>query len=69
MRLLKGFRTYALNALAAIPPVLVAVAPMFDMPELKAVIPAAFLPWYSLCVVAMNFWLRSITTTPPGKSL
>lgn len=69
MRLLKGFRTYVLNALAAIPPVLVAMAPMFDMPELRAVIPEGFLPWYSLGVVLMNFWLRSITTTPPGKRI
>lgn len=69
MRILKGFRTYLFNAIAAIPPLLVELAPLLNAPELRAVLPSEWLPWYSLGVVAVNMVLRSVTTTPPGKRL
>ncbi|MHA7968972.1 hypothetical protein [Rhizobium sp. CAU 1783] len=69
MRILKGFRTYLFNAIAAIPPLIVEFAPLLNAPELRAVLPPHWLPWYSLAIVAVNIVLRSVTTTPPGKRL
>lgn len=69
MRLFKGFRTYIFNVVAAIVPILSVLSPLLDKPELRAVVPPDWLPWYSLVVVVVNLWLRSVTTTPPGKKL
>lgn len=58
---MKGWRTIAFNVLAAIVPVL-------ELTELKAVIPAEWLPWYMLGVVLANMFLRYLTTTPVGRA-
>lgn len=57
---LKGWRTFAFNALAALLPIL-------DLAEFRAVLPEPWLPWYALGVVLGNMYLRTITTTPPGR--
>lgn len=57
---MKGWRTIAFNALAAIVPIL-------ELTELRAVIPADWLPWYMLGVVLANMALRYVTTTPVGR--
>lgn len=57
---MKGWRTIVFNVLAAIVPVL-------ELTELRAVIPADWLPWYMLGVVLANMALRYVTTTPVGQ--
>lgn len=57
---MKGWRTIAFNVLAAIVPIL-------ELTELRAVIPAEWLPWYMLGVVLANMALRYVTTTPMGR--
>ena len=57
---MKGWRTVIFNVLAAIVPIL-------ELTELRAVIPAEWLPWYMLGVVLANMALRYVTTTPVGR--
>lgn len=58
-RTLKGWRTFIINALMAIMPIL-------ELSELTAIIPEGVLPWYALWMAIVNMYLRTITTTPPG---
>lgn len=60
-RAIKGWRTIVANLLFMIVPIL-------ELTELKAVLPAEFLPWYALGVVVANMALRKITTTPLGRN-
>ena len=59
-RRLRGFRTFIANALMA-------VLPIIELTEFKDVLPGGWMPAYALFVVLANMWLRSITSTPPGK--
>ena len=61
--MLKGYKTILAN--------LVMLAPiLFDIlvsNEFRQLIAAAYLPYYSLGVLVVNLYLRTITTTPVGK--
>lgn len=59
---MKGWRTIALNALAAIIPVL-------ELTEVRNVMPDEWLQWYALGLVLANMYLRWRTTSPVGKKL
>jgi len=58
--MLKGWRTVALNTLAA-------VVPLLELTELSDVVPDDWLPWYALTLAVANVWLRALTTTPMGR--
>ena len=58
--MLKGWKTVAFNVLAAIVPIL-------ELTEFKGLVPAEYLPFYTLAVALGNVYLRSITTTAIGK--
>lgn len=65
---IKGYRTIIFNVLAGIPLLAESLLPILSLPELAALIPDAWLPYYGLFVAMGNVWLRSITTTPVGRS-
>lgn len=72
MRLrLKGYRTLIFNALAALPvlalELLPVIVPLLGLPELRAVLPEGWLPWWVLAVTLGNMALRAVTDTPVGK--
>lgn len=58
---MKGYRTIIAN-------VLLGILPVIELTEVRDVLPPDWLPWYSLAVVVLNLWLRSITTGPVGKA-
>ena len=68
---LKGYRTLIFNALAALPIVflelLPVILPVLSLPELRAILPEAWLPWWVLAIAVGNMALRSVTDTPVGK--
>lgn len=61
--MLKGYKTILAN--------LVMLAPiLFDIlvsSEFRQLIPSVYLPYYSLGVLVVNMYLRTLTTTPVGK--
>ena len=57
----RGWRTMLFNLVAGI-------APVLQLTEVAAVMPAGWLPWYALAMALMNMWLRSVTTTPVGRT-
>lgn len=59
---LKGWRTLIINALLALMPIL-------EMSEILDVLPDGYEAPYAIFIAVMNLYLRSITTTPMGKSL
>lgn len=59
---LKGWRTIAFNAFAA-------VIPILQMAEFGAIIPREYMPYYALGLVLANMLLRKITTTPMGSNV
>jgi hypothetical protein len=67
MTFFKGWRTIAFNVIAGIPLVLEAAVHIASLPEVAAVLPRDWLPWYSLALVLANMGLRWITTTPIGR--
>lgn len=62
MTLLKGWRTITLNIVAAL-------LPLLQEFGLGDYIPAEYMVWYTLAVIAMNLYVRTMTTTPVGKKL
>lgn len=68
---LKGYRTMIFNALAVVPVVfleiLPVIMPVLSLPEVRAVLPDSWVPWWTLFVVLANMALRSVTDTPVGK--
>lgn len=58
---LKGYRTLLINALLTIMPIL-------DMSEVLQILPEGYEAPYAIVIAVVNLWLRSITTTPMGKS-
>lgn len=58
----KGFKTYIINGLLSILPIL-------ELTELVAIMPEGWHMYYSLGMVLINMWLRTVTTTPPGQSV
>ena len=69
--MLKGYRTIIFNAGAALVAAIMAALPIIvqvlSMPELAAIIPRAWMPYFGLAVALGNIWLRAITTTPVGR--
>ena len=65
---LKGWRTVALNVVASVPLILEAVLAVVSVPEFAGVLPEGWLPWYALGLAIGNLALRSVTTTPMGRS-
>ncbi len=68
---MKGWRTILFNA-AALLPILadlgfLALQVLTEAPELKALLPAGWLPYYTAAVAVANIYLRTLTTTPVGK--
>ncbi|MGY6703162.1 hypothetical protein [Roseinatronobacter sp.] len=68
---LKGYRTLIFNGLAALPIValelLPVVMPVLSLPELRAVLPEEWLPWWVLITALGNMVLRRVTDTPIGR--
>ena len=60
MSIFKGYRTLAVNILSAA--VMVA-----EMQEFTKIIPADYLPHFSLALALANMLLRTITTTSVGR--
>jgi len=58
-RKLKGWRTWIVNAIASLVPVLY-------LTEWRDVIPSDYWPYYALALAIINVYMRSITTTPVG---
>jgi membrane associated rhomboid family serine protease len=59
--MLKGYKTILFNLLAAL-------VPLLELTEMRGVIPDNYLPIYMLAVAMGNLYLRTVTTTPIGKS-
>lgn len=68
---LKGYRTLIFNIAAALPIValelLPVIMPVLSLPELRAVLPEAWLPWWVLITAIGNMVLRRVTDTPIGR--
>ena len=64
----KGYRTVAINVAMAVPVILDVSWAVVQTVEFGTVIPPAWIPYYSLMIVAGNIFLRQITTTPIGRS-
>ena len=58
---LKGWRTWIVNILASL-------APVLYLTEWRDVIPTEYWPYYALALAIINIYMRSITTTPVGVS-
>lgn len=67
MNILKGWRTMLVNAILGLPLLWDVIWQILQTPEFHAVIPAEWLPIYSLSMVIVNMWLRKQTTTPMGR--
>jgi|GEM_PF-2378997 len=68
---LKGYRTLIFNIAAALPIIalelLPVVMPVLSLPELRTVLPEAWLPWWVLLTALGNMGLRRVTDTPIGR--
>ena len=62
LKSLKGWRTWIVNLLAIILPIL-------ELTELQHVLPDGWMPWYALSLALLNMYMRKITTSPLGKRL
>ncbi|MBO6918373.1 MAG: hypothetical protein JJ858_08085 [Rhizobiaceae bacterium] len=58
---LKGFRTLFVN-------ILLTIMPILEMSEMLDVLPDNYEAPYAIMIALVNLYLRSITTTPLGKS-
>lgn len=65
---MKGFRTIIANIVMSLPLLADPLGQILNAPEMRDIIPAQDLPYYGLGMVVVNLILRSITTTPVGKS-
>ena len=69
---LKGYRTLIFNIAAALPIIALelmpVIMPVLSLPELRAVLPEAWLPWWVLITAVGNMALRRITDTPIGRN-
>ena len=64
--MLKGYRTLAVNLLAALP-MIADVLIALNSEGLTDLIPSDWVPLYTLGVILANVYLRTITTTPLGR--
>lgn len=68
---LKGYRTWIFNIAAAVPvivlEVLPVILPVLSLPELRAVLPEGWVPFWVLGIALGNMAIRKITDTPFGK--
>lgn len=58
---LKGFRTLMVN-------IVLSIMPILEMSEMLDVLPDDYEAPYAIMIALVNLYLRSITTTPFGKS-
>lgn len=58
---LKGYRTFAVN-------ILLTIMPILEMSEILDVLPKGYEAKYAIMIALVNLYLRTITTTPLGKS-
>ncbi|MEP2979044.1 MAG: hypothetical protein ABJO86_06135 [Lentilitoribacter sp.] len=58
---LKGYRTFVVN-------ILLTVMPVLEMSEILDVLPKGYEAKYAIMIAIVNLYLRTITTTPLGKS-
>jgi len=61
MTFLKGWRTIAFNVFC------VFLVPILNLPEVAAILPAGWQPFYALFIAIVNMQLRRVTTTPLGQ--
>jgi hypothetical protein len=59
---IKGYRTFLVNALLTVMPIL-------EMTEIIQVLPEGYEAPYAIFIALINLYLRTITTTPMGKRL
>ncbi|MGY6704701.1 hypothetical protein [Roseinatronobacter sp.] len=68
---LKGYRTLIFNITAALPVIalelLPIIMPVLSLPELRAVLPEDWLPWWVLLTALGNMAMRRVTDTPFGR--
>ncbi|MCC5960529.1 MAG: hypothetical protein JJU08_14450 [Rhodobacteraceae bacterium] len=68
---LKGYRTLIFNIAAALPvmvlELLPVIMPVLSLPELRAVLPEGWLPWWVLLTALGNMAMRRVTDTPFGR--
>lgn len=67
MDVFKGYRTLIVNFAMMLPMLWDVVWQIAQSPEFRAVIPEEYLTFYALLMVAVNMYLRKITTTPIGR--
>ncbi|MGB2203483.1 MAG: hypothetical protein ACPH5G_19290 [Pseudooceanicola atlanticus] len=61
MTFLKGWRTIAFNAFCVV------LVPILNLPEVAAILPTGWQPFYALFIAIVNLQLRRVTTTPLGR--
>ena len=64
---MKGWRTVAVNAVAALPVLADVLLAVTTDPAVADLIPDQWAAYYALFVVLVNLYLRTITTTPLGR--
>lgn len=57
---MKGWRTLTANLVASL-------LPLLDQFGVADFVPDRYMLWYVLAVIAMNLFLRMITTSPVGR--
>ncbi|HMQ93534.1 MAG TPA: hypothetical protein PKA33_14040 [Amaricoccus sp.] len=65
--MLKGYRTYAVNAAIGVLYLALELLAELQAAGLSEVLPEAWRSYVVLGSVLVNFILRTITTTPPGR--
>ena len=65
---LKGFRTLLVNLFMTFPLVIDVVLAVLVDPQFGSVIPTEWYPLYTLVVITVNAYMRTVTSTPVGQS-
>lgn len=65
--MLQGWRTVISNALAVLPVLAEVVVSYSQEPGAAEILPEEWIPYYTLAVILMNVYLRTITKTPIGR--
>jgi hypothetical protein len=65
---LKGFRTLLVNLVMTFPLIVDVVLAVLVDPQFGSVIPPEWYPLYTLAVITVNAYMRTITNTPVGKA-
>ncbi len=64
MKSIFASKTFWFNLLAGFPVLLDALLPILNDPQFQDLIPAHYLPYYTLALTIGNIWLRTRTSQP-----